>query len=322
MKNHLCSVVLGALALMTLFVDVGTVRAQSQTPGQITQFDPSLNVVDSVIAQDPSGNIGIGTTTPAAALDVAIGDLNVAGKILLGGTPFLHNFGSSNTFVGQSGNFSMTGGLNTASGYQALFANTNGYENTASGYWALIFNTTGYGNTAIGYNALFQNSMGDHITALGAGADVTANNLTNATAIGANAVVNASNKIRLGNGFVSVIEGQVPYTFTSDKNQKENFQPVAGEEILRKLGDMNITSWNYIGHDPQRLRHYGPVAQEFFAAFGHDGVGTIGSPTTINSGDLEGVLMIAVQALEKQNTELRSRIEALERAQASTIAGR
>jgi hypothetical protein len=28
------------------------------------------------------------------------------------------------------------------------------------------------------------------------------------------------------------------------------------------------------------------MAQEFFAAFGHDEVGTIGTPTTINSGDI------------------------------------
>jgi hypothetical protein len=44
------------------------------------------------------------------------------------------------------------------------------------------------------------------------------------------------------------------------------------------------------------------VAQEFFAAFGHDGVGTIGTDTTINSGDMEGIL-IAVQALEKRTAE-------------------
>ncbi|MBI4587523.1 MAG: hypothetical protein HY725_01675 [Candidatus Rokubacteria bacterium] len=34
------------------------------------------------------------------------------------------------------------------------------------------------------------------------------------------------------------------------------------------------------------------MAQDFFAAFGHDGVGTVGTPTTINSGDKAGILMI------------------------------
>jgi len=40
------------------------------------------------------------------------------------------------------------------------------------------------------------------------------------------------------------------------------------------------------------------MAQDFFAAFGNDGVGQIGTETTINSGDMAGILMIAVQALE------------------------
>jgi hypothetical protein len=106
----------------------------------------------------------------------------------------------------------------------------------------------------------------------------------------------------------------VPYTFTSDRNKKENFRPVDGEEVLRKIGGLSLTSWNYIGHDPEQFRHYGPVAQEFFAAFGHDGVGTVGTPTTINSGDMEGILMIAVQTLSKENAELKARIEALERS--------
>jgi hypothetical protein len=64
------------------------------------------------------------------------------------------------------------------------------------------------------------------------------------------------------------------------------------------------------------------MAQDFYAAFGHDGLGQIGSETTINSGDLAGILMIAVQALEKRTGELKqkeaqmvvleSRLEALE----------
>ena len=119
------------------------------------------------------------------------------------------------------------------------------------------------------------------------------------------------------NTAVTVIEGQVPYTFTSDKNQKENFTSVDGEAVLGKIGGLNLTSWNYFGHDPQQFRHYGPVAQEFFAAFGHDAVGTVGTPTTINSGDMEGILMIAVRALEKrtaENAALKARIEAVEAA--------
>ena len=94
-----------------------------------------------------------------------------------------------------------------------------------------------------------------------------------------------------------------------------------GEQVLRKIAGLNLTSWNYKGHDSQQFRHYGPVAQEFFAAFGHDGVGTVGTPTTINSGDLEGILMIAVQALDSQNRELRTRIEALDRLVKGTAAG-
>jgi hypothetical protein len=102
-----------------------------------------------------------------------------------------------------------------------------------------------------------------------------------------------------------VIEGQVAFTASSDKTQKENFKPVDGEEVLGKIRWLELSSWNFIGHDPKDFRHYGPMAQDFFAAFGHDGLGQIGSETTINSGDLAGILMIAVQALEKRTAELK-----------------
>jgi hypothetical protein len=180
----------------------------------------------------------------------------------------------------------------------------------------LADNTTGWSNTASGARALLHNTTGSANTGIGSFADVSRGDLENATAIGAYAVVDASNEIRLGNAVVTVIEGQVPYTFTSDKNQKENFKSVDREHVLRKIGKRRLASWNYIGHNPQ-FRHYGPVAQEFFAAFGNDGFGTIGTPTTINSGDMEGILMIAVQALDKrtaENAELKARIEALESA--------
>jgi hypothetical protein len=99
----------------------------------------------------------------------------------------------------------------------------------------------------------------------------------------------------------------VAFTAVSDKTQKENFQPVDGEEVLEKIRGFELSSWNFIGHDPKKFRHYGPMAQDFFAAFGNDGVGQIGTETTINSGDMAGILMIAVQALEKRTAELKQK---------------
>src|SRR5262249_23755041 len=212
--------------------------------------------------------------------------------------------GRFNAAVGNEALFSNTTGQdNTAIGDGALSNNTTGGDNNAVGDNALVNNTTGGSNTAIGHEALFSATTGSFNTAIGFGADVSAGNLANATAIGAGAVVNASNKIRLGSTNVMVIEGQVAFTAVSDKTKKENFKPVDGEEVLGKIRRLELSSWNFIGHDPREFRHYGPMAQDFYAAFGHDGVGQIGSETTINSGDIAGILMIAVQALEKRTAE-------------------
>jgi hypothetical protein len=75
---------------------------------------------------------------------------------------------------------------------------------------------------------------------------------------------------------ITVIEGQVGFTASSDRNKKENFLPVEGEEVLSKIRELSLTSWNFIGHDPKQFRHYGPMAQDFFAAFGHDALQPLG----------------------------------------------
>ncbi len=109
-----------------------------------------------------------------------------------------------------------------------------------------------------------------------------------------------------------------------------------GEEVLTKIGRLSLTSWNLIGQDAKQFRHYGPMAQDFFAAFGHDAIGTIGTDTAITSGDLDGILMIAAQALGKrsveqtkeiqalrgENADLKARLEALERIIGSGWSGR
>ncbi len=227
--------------------------------------------------------------------------------------------GSDNTAIGfEALRSNTTGFLNTATGVQALYINTTGQANTASGASALHNNTTGTGNTASGINALYNNTTGEKNTAIGFNANVVSGNLQNATAIGYGAVVTASNTIQLGNDAVTdVYFGSLAvganlhansYLMPSDKNKKENFQPVDGWEVLKKIRGLNLTSWNFVGQNPEVSRHYGPMAQEFYAAFGNDGIGTIGTETTINTGDMAGILMIAVQTLEKQNAQQAEQI--------------
>ena len=192
-----------------------------------------------------------------------------------------------------------------------MYSTNTGYSNTATGNSELYSNTSGYDNTAVGFSALSTNTTGHDNTAVGSGADVTSNNLSNATAIGANASVNASNKVRIGDIHVLVIEGEVAWTSSSDSTKKENFLPSDGEEILDKISGLWLGSWNFQGHEPERFRHYGPMAQAFYRAFGNDGIGTVGTETTICASDIDGINMIAVQALEKRTTELKEEVLAL-----------
>jgi trimeric autotransporter adhesin len=134
-----------------------------------------------------SVGVGIGTTSPAAALDVN-GAVNARTSFNLGEHAFAYgSYASGNAFLGFAGNASMTGGSNTASGLgafannsacnfntatgaSALASNTKGGSNTASGFEALYFNSTGSNNTATGQGALEDNSTGNFNTATGSGA--------------------------------------------------------------------------------------------------------------------------------------------------------
>ena len=97
------------------------------------------------------------------------------------------------------------------------------------------------------------------------------------------------------------------WTNISDRNQKENFRPIDGENLLSKICSLPITEWNYRSSDPS-IRYVGPVAQDFYAAFHLGGTDSLG----INSICIDGVNMAAVQALEKRTAELREKTAELE----------
>jgi hypothetical protein len=106
---------------------------------------------------------------------------------------------------------------------------------------------------------------------------------------------------------VSVSAGGGSWSTISDVHKKENFTAINAESILQKVAALPLSRWSYKSQ-PASQQHIGPMAQDFYAAFALDGKG---NDTTINTGDIDGVNMAAIQALEKRTAALKTENEGL-----------
>ena len=272
------------------------------------------------------GNLSAATASNSTAIGLqnmangnhstALGRLTTAsgiGSFALGG-PFCVASGTGSvamgTYTQASGNYS------TAFGSSSI---ASGLNSTAMG------NTTvasGSNSTAMG---AFTTANGVSSTAMGN--YVSTSNHNGAFAIGDNSTTTVMQSF-VANGFRArfaggyrlltnsaaslgavLVQDATSWSTTSDVRLKENFLPVDGEAFLHKISVMPLTTWNYIAQENKNLRHYGPMAQDFYAAFGKDDKGTIGCDTLINQHDFLGVNLIAIQALEKRTSELQKENE-------------
>ena len=103
---------------------------------------------------------------------------------------------------------------------------------------------------------------------------------------------------------MSIAAGGNSWVSISDSTKKINFMNADGEYFLNSLSKLKLGSWNYKSQDAKQFRHYGPMAQEIFHYFGKDEFGVIGNDTTLASADIDGIMMICLQALEKRTEEL------------------
>jgi hypothetical protein len=98
--------------------------------------------------------------------------------------------------------------------------------------------------------------------------------------------------------------GSASWSFSSDRNLKEHIRPVDGAAVLEKLAQVSISEWNYKGYSQ---RHIGPMAQDFHEAFPLNE-----NEKMVDSGDLHGVALAAIQGLNQKVDEKEARIRALE----------
>ncbi len=202
------------------------------------------------------------------------------------------------------------GNSNTASNFDATVAGGNG--NTASGGAAMVpggASNLAQGSTsfAAGYRAKSLNN-GCFTWADSNNFDFTCgtNNAFTTRATGGVYFVTAINGSGAATAGVQVGAGGNAWAALSDRNSKDNFVPVDARSVVEKLAQIPISTWNYKTQDAA-IRHIGPMAQDFAAAFG------VGEDNKhITTIDADGVSLAAIQGLYQIVQDKDQRITQLE----------
>lgn len=92
----------------------------------------------------------------------------------------------------------------------------------------------------------------------------------------------------------------------SDRNLKRDVRPVDDGDVLERVARMPVSSWSYTFGDPS-VRHIGPMAQDFHAAFGLGSTDRAYDPI-----DAHGVTFAALRGLYARLQEQSARIDRLE----------
>jgi hypothetical protein len=248
-----------------------------------------------------SGNIGLGTGTPALNVHVANG--NTPGFRMEqdgsgGHTPQTWDIAGNEAsfFVrdvtgGNKLPFRIHPGAPTSSIYVA--ANGNVGIGTASPSYDLdVANTGATASMAV-------RRTGGAILRLSSG--LTQGNLGTDNNFPLGFFVKSVRKMVLATNGALTVSGPVnatAFNTASDKNAKENFAAIDQKTVLERLSAIPISTWNFIEND-NKTKHMGPMAQDFYAAFG------LGADDKhISTVDADGVAFAAIQELNKRNEAL------------------
>ncbi len=100
--------------------------------------------------------------------------------------------------------------------------------------------------------------------------------------------------------------GSGSWSAVSDRNTKTALDPVEPTTVLDRITDLPLYEWQYKAQSPD-VRHMGPMAQDFYAAFG------LGEDERhISQVDADGVALAAIQGLVEEIEQRDERIDELE----------
>ena len=195
-----------------------------------------------------------------------------------------------------------------------------GYQNTAGGAFSTI--PGGASNSASGN---FSFAAGNHANAEHDGSFVWADgngfefpslgeNTFSVRSVGGARFVSAIDAAGNPSAGVELPAGGGAWATLSDRDAKENLSAVNPRDVLERVAQMPISTWNYKSQD-NSIRHIGPMAQDFAAAF------QVGEDTRrITTVDADGVALAAIQGLNQvvkekdaEIQELKQRLEKLEK---------
>jgi hypothetical protein len=192
-----------------------------------------------------------------------------------------------------------------------------GYTNKATGHYAVVLggvqnNANAPGSFVMGYNGITTSNASGSFVYSDSSAGQFGSGQPNEFLVGATGGIGLYTSKVYASG-CKIAAGGGQWTCFSSKDGKSDLAAVDPADVLERVAALPISTWRYRGED-RRIRHLGPMAQDFHAAFG------LGDEeTSIGVLDGSGVALAAIQGLHAQLRERDGAIAAL-RAQVDALA--